>query len=1484
MTNPASHDDQYTHIFLFNTPSDWLHTPDRPALLAALNLPPDWPGAITPVAAASLAELDLDNLNQALDEKTQRAVFVNAENAFGRYWLPRLQAGLPADARFRLCSALTTRVYELSPLPEGFRYDGSYQQLDNALYLQQKPARPVPVARLNPDAVVVRVTNGTLAVADFAESRLANKLVATNVFLQPVRATALRSENVPVVGDQHPLPAHPLRDFHHWLMHTDAQALPEGFPGLDERPVLLHVTMDWGGGVNKWIDDYARAEPGFHHLTLVSEGEFFRQRFGERLSLRWGGASGPVLQRFDLSDPIAVMAVQHAEYERILHSVLDAFGVQRVAVSSLIGHGLASLYTGLPTLRIFHDFFPHWPVLNARLNGKKPGAAAWQEAFAESTHEAFGGIDAETHAQWHKALLAGYGQKNVALVAPSESAVANLQALGVPGSRKALHVIPHAIRPFELPFQLSADTDSRPLTILVPGRINAVKGQAVLEKLLPALRQRLPDARVVLLGAGKDGRHLAAEPGVEIIEDYQAEELPQHLAAIRPHVALLLSQAAETFSYALSEMHQAGIPVIATAIGALAERIEPEKTGWLVTGETDQEQAQQVLQQLQTLAANRQKLSVVEKRLKTLTLPRPEETLVAYARLWKKLTASSKTNSVEPRPSAETLWPRYGHRQLADLSLRLRAQIRQLQQRLAASEELTKERTRWAHDLQKHILELDHAISSLKAEQDRLHETIAEREKHIAAERAEAEHLRQVLKAEQDRLHGEIQALQGELTAVYNSTSWRITKPLRFARRSLQNGLPRAAYRLKQARGLPLRFSCSVKTRGLKGTLGLIRNRLGAAPEALNPAVRETVALEKHFTPIALPLAESPLVSIIIPVYNHFEHTWNCLKSIAELDTDLPFEVIVVDDASTDETAEKMALIAGVRYHRQAENGGFIEACNTGAALATGEYLLFLNNDTVVRPGWLDALMRTFSDHPDCGLAGSQLLYPDGRLQEAGGIVFSDASGWNYGRLENPQAPEFNHLREVDYCSGASIAIKKALFEQLGGFDSRYKPAYYEDTDLAFAVREAGYRVLYQPASQVVHFEGVSSGTDLASGTKRFQAINQKKFAEKWAHALTRQPDPATDIELARIHGQPPRVLIADATTPTPDQDSGSVRMLNLIRILRDLGYHVVFMPENLSHAGAYTEALQQMGVECLYHPSVKNPMDYLRDKGKYLDAVILSRYYVAEPLLPLVRHFAPQARVIFDTVDLHYVREQRQAELEDNEKLARLAEKTRLREQACMQQADVTWVVSPYEKQVLEKEVPAARIQVLSNIHEVFGCRKGFDERRDLLFVGGFQHTPNVDAVQWFVTDIWPLIHQQLPEAKFHLVGSKAPEEIRALGEVDGVRFHGFVPNIEPFLDGCRVAVAPLRFGAGVKGKVNLSMSYGQPVVATGVATEGMQTEHGVDVLNADTPEAFAEAVVSVYQDKALWQKLSEGGLKNVERWFSFATAREAVKRALNP
>ena len=688
-----------------------------------------------------------------------------------------------------------------------------------------------------------------------------------------------------------------------------------------------------------------------------------------------------------------------------------------------------------------------------------------------------------------------------------------------------------------------------------------------------------------------------------------------------------------------------------------------------------------------------------------------------------------------------------------------------------------------------------------------------------------------------------------------------------------------ARFLLERALGIARRGWLSLHTRGWRGSLA--RAHLHLQPRPRRERVDLYAPVTAGFAPFAVPVGSAtPRASIVIPVFNHFAHTLACLRALAAHPPLADCEILVVDDGSSDETANALPQVEGLRYHRRAANGGFIAACNDGAALARGEVLVFLNNDTVPQPGWLDALLRTFDTQAGVGLVGAQLLYPDGRLQEAGGVVFSDGSAWNYGRFEAPDDPRFAYLREIDYASGAAIAIPRALFLQLGGFDARYAPAYYEDTDLAFAVRDAGQRVLYQPAARVVHDEGTSSGTDTASGAKAFQPRNRERFAAHRRIALARHAAPGTLPTPAMLHRRQRQVLVVDVQTPHPDRDSASLRLFNLMRMLRDEGAHVVFLPADLRHEDGYTQALQQIGVEAWYAPHAGRVPAWLREHGPRFERVLLCRHYVASEFLPLVRRFAPQARVLFDTVDLHYLRERRAAELGGDPALLRAALRTRRLELDLVARSDVTLVVSEAERALLRVDAPHSEVEVLSNLHDVAGAGLPFAQRGDLVFVGGFRHPPNADAARWFIDAVFPRVRAALPGVRFHCIGGDVPPDIRERGDHDGVVIHGHVADIAPYMDGCRISVAPLRFGAGVKGKVNLAMAHGQPVVATGCAVEGMHLVDGRDVLVADDADGFAAQTVRLYRDQALWASLAQAGLENVRQHFSLDAARGTVRR----
>ena len=632
-------------------------------------------------------------------------------------------------------------------------------------------------------------------------------------------------------------------------------------------------------------------------------------------------------------------------------------------------------------------------------------------------------------------------------------------------------------------------------------------------------------------------------------------------------------------------------------------------------------------------------------------------------------------------------------------------------------------------------------------------------------------------------------------------------------------------------------------------------------------AILKTSEHELKLDSFALPVSAEPLVSVIIPVYGKVEYTLMCLRSIARSPIRTAYEVIVVDDCSPDDTLVRLARIDGLRVVSNETNQGFIRSCNAGAAAARGAYLCFLNNDTQICDGWLDELVRTFDDFDDVGLAGSRLVYPNGQLQEAGGIIWQDGSAWNYGRFQDPTRPEFNYAREVDYISGASILIRKDLFDEFGGFDELYLPAYGEDSDLALKVRNRGLKVMYQPLSIVIHYEGITSGTDTKQGVKAYQVANAQKLYERWKNLLAANEPQGGDVDRAKDRGCRYRVLVLDVRTPTPDKDAGSITVFNLLLLLRQMGFQVTFIPTgNLMYRKGYTEDLGRAGVEVLYAPYTISVRQHLKRSGKHYDLAFLFRPQVAQQYLKTVRRLCPQAKVLYHTVDLHYLRMMREAGLTKDEASMREALKMKRDELDAIRGADASIVHSTVELEMLRPELPGKLIHVFPLIMNVRHPDNPFSKRHDIMFIGGYQHSPNIDAVRFFANEVMPLIRPRLPGARFLAVGSGPPPEIQALNSGDVV-ITGYVKDLDPLLDQMRISVAPLRYGAGIKGKIGTAMAVGLPVVGTTLAAEGMSLTHGENFLIADSPQELADAIVRLYNDEALWNRLSSEGLKFAER-----------------
>lgn len=645
--------------------------------------------------------------------------------------------------------------------------------------------------------------------------------------------------------------------------------------------------------------------------------------------------------------------------------------------------------------------------------------------------------------------------------------------------------------------------------------------------------------------------------------------------------------------------------------------------------------------------------------------------------------------------------------------------------------------------------------------------------------------------------------------------------------------------------------------------------------------VAEGFQNRKKFPKLRITHVENPRISIVLPVHNQFEYTYNCVASLILAHNHTSFEVILVDDKSDDKTTEIDNYISGIKIIKNDVNLGFLRTAEAGANTAAGDYILFLNNDTEVTVGWLDNLIQAFEQNENVGLAGSKLIYPNGDLQEAGGLVWGNGKPWNIGNGANAEDPSYNYVRHTDYVSGAAMMISKEVWKLVGGFSKEYVPAYYEDTDLAFKVRDAGYQTLYVPASVVVHYEGMSNGRDLDSGYKKYQNVNAPKFRSKWRHAFREHGTYGKNIEMELDRGIDFRVLLLDHDTPKPDQDAGSYAAVQEMKLLQKLGCKITFVSSNLAHMGKYTTALQDMGVECLYTPFYRSTHDVLQKRGHEFDLVYIIRYSVAESVLKSIRKYT-KAKVVLNNCDLHFLREMRAANLGDSADLESAME-TRSRELEVIDKVDAVLSYNDTEHSVISSHTFDA--------NKIFKCpwvlsnkefKVPFAKRNGFAFLGSYNHLPNREAVEFVVKEVMPLLRAQNAGLTFHVYGSSVTQEIEALA-CDDVVIEGFVDSLDTLFDERRVFIAPLLSGAGIKGKVLESVSYQVPCVLSPVAAESTGLIHELNSMIATTPEEWASSIMKLYTDEETWKRLSAKALELVDERYSTKNGLEHMANLLS-
>ena len=609
------------------------------------------------------------------------------------------------------------------------------------------------------------------------------------------------------------------------------------------------------------------------------------------------------------------------------------------------------------------------------------------------------------------------------------------------------------------------------------------------------------------------------------------------------------------------------------------------------------------------------------------------------------------------------------------------------------------------------------------------------------------------------------------------------------------------------------------------------------------------------------PLTQPAQVSVVIVANSGLEDALRAIAIASCVDTAHGIEVVLSAPGDGETGAFALAGINGLL--RATPDGPPTPGAliNAGIARATAPAIFIVPAHAWYDDNLFPALKAALQTAP---LVAPQVQSPDGRLLAAGGVIDGLGGVSHYGNQADAVLPAVSYVRDCDFAPYA-LALRRDVLATVS-FSPSYQTFDATIADFCLAALPTHGRPRYFPSVRLGH-------PDAPAPNEETQRADRDTLVARNSARLAHYALIDAGNHQSQDRARTLRMLYVDADTPTPDQNAGSIEAINLMRMFGDFGFRVTFVPEsNFVHRGHYTQALQDSGIECIHHPFASTIKDVLA--GQAFDVVVLCRAYIAERYIDLVRQMAPTAKIIFNTVDLHFLREEREAALRNDAAAAARAAKSRETELQSISKSDITIVLSSYEKEMLENAAPNALVRVVPLVRNIPGKldAPGFEKREHVLFVGTYQHPPNEDAAIFFAREVWPLVSPRLPGVKFLVAGSAVTPNVAALAG-GGVKVMGFVDDLDTLLNQTRISVAPIRFGAGLKGKVATTLQAGVPTVATTIAAEGMALTDNREILIADTPEALADAVVQLYTDETLWRRLAQQGFEFVRREFSLET-----------